>query len=183
MQDSPQLPADSPEFLELLEIDPEAAWRQKYENMPYKDLAARMVELRDEAAKAKAHEVMTNKELDVIRLKIVPSRFAEDGYSSLNIPGVGRLGLTADAYCTQKNECKDELFEFLRKNDGGDLIKEGVNASSLKSFVKELEQEARENPPEFDLSNPDAEPEPTKFDEVCKLVNYTPFMRASVTKK
>lgn len=165
----------------LEETDPEAFWQLKYEKMSYKELASRMVELRDKAAKAKAEEVVTNKELDIIRLRIVPTRFAEEGFSSLNIPGIGRLGLTSDAHCTQRKELTEELYTFLRENEAGDLIKEGVNASSLKSYVKELLTEALESPAEVDLSNPDAEPEPTKFDEICKLVNFSPFMRASVT--
>lgn len=169
---------------ELDTTSPEEKWLKQYEGMPYKELAARMVELRTKAAAAKVEETTTNKELDVIRLKVVPTRFAKDGYSSLNIPGVGRLGLASDAYCTQKPECKDELFEFLRLNDGEDLIKEGVNASSLKSYVKELVQEASDAAAavEFDPEAEQVDPEPTKFDEICKYVNYIPFMRASVTK-
>lgn len=166
---------------EMNDASPEDEWFAKYQNMPYKDLAARMLELREAAALAKAEETTANKELDIIRLRVVPQRFAQDGYSSLNIPGVGRLGLASDAYCTQKKEFQDELFNWLRDNDAGDMIKEGVNPSSLKSLVKELAAEAAEQAPMFD-AEADAEPEKSKFDEIAEFVNYTPFMRASVTK-
>lgn len=168
----------------LESLDPEAEWLKKYEAMPYKDLAERMLELKQTADEAKRCETTTNKELDVIRLKVVPVRFAADGFSSLNIPGVGRLGLTKDAYCTQVKDKQPEFFSWLRDNDYGDLIKDTVNPSSLKSLVKELAEESAEQAPEF---NPGAEAaeveEISKFDEMSEFVNFIPFMRASVTKK
>lgn len=177
-----QLLAEDAENLESL--DPEVYWLKKYEGLPYKDLAERMLELQKAASAAEREATNLKAEFDVIRLKIVPVRFAADGFSSLNIPGVGRLGLTKDAYCTQKKETQQEFFEWLRENGYGDLIKDTVNPSSLKSLVKELAEEATESAPEFNPGADDAEvEEASKFDEVSQFVNYIPFMRASVTKR
>lgn len=158
----------------------EDEWFAKYQTLPYKDLAQRMLELREEEALAKSRATAATKELDIIRLRVVPQRFAEDGMSSLNLPGIGRLGLSSDAYCTQKKDLQEALFDWLRANDAGDMIKDNVNASSLKSLVKELAADAQESAPAFD-ADPDTI-EKSKFDEIIEFVNYTPFMRASVTK-
>ena len=173
---------DNEENLESL--DPETVWLRKYEGMAYKDLAERMIELRAAAEKADREKIDFNKELDVIRLKVIPNRFAEDGFSSMNIPGVGRLGLTKDAYCTQVKEKQSEFFDWLRENDYGDLIKDTVNPSSLKSLVKELAEEdaSSKETKEFVVGD-DSEEEKSQFDEISGFVNYTPFMRAAVTKK
>lgn len=172
---------DNEENLESL--DPETVWLHKYEGMPYKDLAERMIELRTAAEKADREKIDFNKELDVIRLKVIPNRFAEDGFSSMNIPGVGRLGLTKDAYCTQVKEKQPEFFDWLRENDYGDLIKDTVNPSSLKSLVKELAEEdaSAKETKEFIIG--DESEDKSQFDEISDFVNYTPFMRAAVTKK
>lgn len=163
-------------------LDPELIWKEKYNAMPYKDLAARMVELRDEIASKETEVKDLKAELDVIRLKVVPIRFAEDGLKSQNIVGVGRLGLTSDAYCTQIAGKQDELFGWLRENEYGDLIKDTVNPSSLKALVKELAKDDQSQEVEFTPGEDAEEGEKTKFEEVCELVNYTPFMRAAVTK-
>jgi hypothetical protein len=152
--------------------------------MPYKDLAARMVELRDKSVVLDLDKKAVDAELDVIRLKVVPVRFAADGLKSMNVEGVGRLGLTSDAYCTQKKEFQEELFSWLRDNDFGDMIKDTVNPSSLKSLVKELKAEEIESAPVFEPGKEDPlEEEKSKFEEISEYVNFIPFMRASVTKK
>jgi len=162
--------------------DQSDVWFKKYSEMPYKDLAARMIELRDAAKKAEREKITLDAEHDIIRLRVVPLRFAEDGMTSMNIDGVGRLGLTKDAYCTQVKGVQEEFFQWLRDNDFGDLIKDTVNPSSLKSLVKELQTESAESVAEFSVGDDDAD-DKTKFDEITeKYVNFTPFMRASVTK-
>jgi hypothetical protein len=164
-------------------MDQEKAWKQKYEKMPYKDIAARMLELRDQIAEAENTASALKAELDVIRIKVVPVRYANDGVTSQNFAGIGRLGLTKDAYCTQKPDKKDELFVWLRDNNFGDLIKDTVNPSSLKSLVKELAEDDQSREVEFTPGEDADEAEKTKFDQINELVNYTPFMRAAVTKK
>lgn len=167
---------DAPEALDKVLV-----WYNEYKDQSYAKLAARMLELAKEAKAADDLKIIRNKELDVIRLRVVPERFLKDETTSMNIAGIGRLGLTKDAYCLQPKETQEALFDFLRQEGWPDLIKEGVNPSSLKSLVKDLEKEAMEDNVEFDPSA--EEPDESLFDKICKLVKYTPFMRASVTKK
>lgn len=162
-------------------VDQSLVWYNEYKDQSYPKLAARMVELQRLAKIAFDENAKLGKEFDVIRLRVVPERFLKDEVTSMNIAGIGRLGIAKDAYCTQPKEMQEQLFDFLRNEGWPDLIKEGVNPSSLKSLVKDLEKEASESNVEFDPSA--EEPEESLFDRICKLVKYTPFMRASVTKK
>ncbi|MNO26525.1 hypothetical protein D3C76_163790 [compost metagenome] len=168
---------DAPEAPDLL-----LKWYNEYKDQSYPKLAARMLVLAKEAKAADDNKIRLNKELDVIRLKVVPERFLKDEVKSMNITGIGRLGLTKDAYCLQPKETQEDLYTFLKENGYPDIVKETVNPSSLKSIVKELEQAELEKEVEFDPSAVDDEEE-SLFDRICKLVKYTPFMRASVTKK
>ena len=161
---------------------PEDALFKLYENMPYKDLAAKMVELREQSALLATNKTAIDTELDIIRLRVVPMRFAQDGCTSFRVEGVGRLSLTKDAYCTQLKDKQAELFEWMRANDYGDLIKDTINPSSLKALVKELFEDVTKDAAEFDIATLEEEPPKTKFDEITELVKFTPFMRASVTK-
>ena len=176
------LPTPEHDDLDDPVIDPVLVWYNEYKDQPYTKLAARMVELQRLAKIADDESKRLSKEFDVIRLRVVPERFLADEVTSMNIAGVGRLGIAKDAYCTQPKETQEELFEFLRENGFPDLIKEGVNPSSLKSLVKDLEKEASEGAVEFVPGESDLDEE-SLFDKITKLVKYTPFMRASVTKK
>jgi len=46
--------------------------------------------------------------------------------------------LTTKFNCSAAAGMQEELFDVLRENDAGDLIKPTVNANSLKSWVKEM---------------------------------------------
>lgn len=172
-QDQEQMPAGK---------SAEEVWYEKYIKQPYKDLAAKMVELKKDIALIEIDRKRLEAEFDVIRLKVVPERFAEDQIKSTNIAGIGRLGIAKDAYCNQDNTKQEDFFKWLRDNEYGDLIKESVNPSSLKSLVKSLYDDHLASAGEFDPTKPDAEAEPTEFEKVTEFVKFTPFLRASVTK-
>lgn len=170
---------------EVTKEDLQAQWQKQYEAMPYKELAARMVELKTAIGEADRMSAALTAEFDVIRLRVVPNRFAEEGMTSLRIAGIGRLGLTKDAYCNRmRDSSEEEFFDLLRELGYGDMIKETVNPSSLKSAVKELFEDHNNAvaEQELDLANVDAENEPTDYERVIKFVNFTPFMRAAITK-
>lgn len=163
----------------------EEEWLAKYKPLPYPRLAERMVELRDASSKADREKKDLDAELDVIRLKVVPERFAADEISSMRIAGVGTLSLTSDMYCTQKKDRQEELFQWLRDNEYGDIIKDTVNASTLKALVKELLEEKKGELAKVEASLDSMLDEgPTSAaDEIASYLNITPFMRASVTKR
>lgn len=169
----------------------EQKWFTQYKDQSYPALARRMKELATLSAAAERQRKDLNAELDVIRLKVVPERFAEDELLSIRIEGIGTLGVAGDMHCTMLNDKKPELFEWLRNNDYGDLIKEGVNASSLKSLVKELgaedallaPQKAESATLASMLEEPGEDRGKTQREEIEAFLDIKPFSRASVTKR
>lgn len=166
-------------------VDPSLVWYNEYKDMSYAKLAAKMLELRTKSAELEKAKIMADKELQVITLRVVPERFLKDEITSMNVAGIGRLGISKDAHCTVPPANAEQLQQWLIENEFGDLIKPTVNSSSLKALVKNLEKddnEAGENV-EFDPSAVEVEVAESPFEQICKLVSYTPFMRAAVTKK
>lgn len=137
---------------------------QMYEELTLTQLAKEMVRLKE--AKTQADEALkaATAEFDLVRLKVVPDKMSELDISSMNINGVGRLGIAGDAYCSTLKGQKGALFQWMEDNDHVSLITEVINPSTLKAFIKEQK----------DLGNPI--PDDT-------IISYTPFLRASVTKK
>lgn len=117
-------------------------------------------------AKEEADKVrkQANEYFDLLRLEIIPDKMEEIGVSSMRIKGLGTLSTTADAYVSVKSGMKEELHAWLIANGFESFITEQVNSSTLKAFVKE--QDAKGNPIPDD-----------------SIINYTPFLRASVTKR
>lgn len=115
------------------------------------------------ARKDKGEETMAkiNAEYDALRIDLIPKKMEDQGLETITVKGIGRVGLTGDMYVKQADKAK--LFTWLRKLKLGDLITEGVNASTLKAFLRKRIKEGK--------PIPDAD-----------VVKITPFSRASITK-
>lgn len=110
---------------------------------------------------------LANAEYDVLRLEVIPALMEAQNIERQVIKFdndyTGRLGLTSDAYVSVKKGCKDDFFAWLKKNKFGSLIIPGVNSSTLKAFVKGRITSGKPIPD--------------------KLLNVTPYTRASITKE
>lgn len=78
----------------------------------------------------------------VLTRLVLPELIADEGLSSpVKVAGVAKLVLRNDLFVQQvanDGEAKDKFFQWLIGNGFGDLIKETVNSSSLKSSVKSI---------------------------------------------
>lgn len=112
-----------------------------------------------------ATEIKTNlqKKYDALRLNLVPSAMDDDGVSNITVEGIGRVGLTGDIYASIPADKKPEAWKWLRDNNH-DIIKETINAGTLKATLKAIIKAGEEEIPEG-------------------LFKITPFTRASITKK
>ena len=97
---------------------------------------------------------------DAIRKLHIPAKMDELGIESIKIKDIGTVGFRSDAWCTTLDALG--LAKWLRTNKHKELIKESVNASSLKSFLKELIKEGKTLPPE-------------------EIVKFTPYSYVSIT--
>jgi hypothetical protein len=127
-----------------------------------KELAEQLRAAQDALAAAKAIVTEHQKAFDHLRFNVIPDALNELGVSSLQIPGVGRLGLTEDMRTTVLAENRDEAYEWLATNGFGDIVVETVHSSTMKAWMKEQIGK--------DVELPD-------------IFQWTPFQRASLTKK
>lgn len=134
------------------------------EGKPLIEVAAIMNQVRIELDAAKVIKVALQKKFDALRLNIIPPLMDDDAITSMNIDGIGRLGITSDIYASIPADCREESFQWLRDNRHGDAIKETVNNGTLKALLKGIIKRGEEQIPE-------------------DLFKVTLFSRASITKK
>lgn len=75
--------------------------------------------------------------LDGMDKGMLPAMFDTSGQDLARIPELGRSFYPTTKYGAKVHD-KEKLYEWLRENNGGDLIQETVNSSSLSGFLKTL---------------------------------------------
>lgn len=84
-----------------------------------------------------------NVEWDELQKKFV-DLMETNKLQKFSVKGVGTCFIATDLHVNVDD--KDKLFTYLRSHEAGALIKETVNGSQLKSYVKELREEANVTP-------------------------------------
>lgn len=135
---------------------------EEIEKMSLHQLATRMQELRIILDEASAKKTTIQKEYDHIRLNAIPPMMDDQDISTVTFDDVGRVTLTSDIYATIPGEQKEAAWEWLRNNDHGDMIRETINAGTLKAALKSIIKKGEQLPE--------------------MLFKVTPFSRASITK-
>ncbi len=133
-----------------------------FNNMNMQELAERFRELQNELKESKAVSSGIQKEFDYLRKSVLPDKMEELGFDTVNITDVGRISLRAELYASIVTDQKEAAFAWLAENGHGALIKDTVNASSLKAFMKEQ------------LNLGEVFPE--------EMFNCTPYIMATLTK-
>jgi isocitrate lyase len=134
-----------------------------YDKMTLNQLVETMAHLEAQKDSLAATVKDVNLRLDFLRLGKIPEKMDEEGVTGLTLEGIGRVSLTADAYVSIKAGQKEAAWEWLRDTGHGDLITETINASTLKAAIKEMVKKGEEIPNE--------------------MINFSPFTRASITRK
>jgi hypothetical protein len=97
-------------------------------------------ELKAAKVKAKKHEKLMDQQKSLIykiEVQKLPTLMEGLDQDIINLPGVGKLEYGIEVYASVKVEDKPTLFDWLRDNEAGDLIKEDVHYKTLNSFVTE----------------------------------------------
>ena len=105
----------------------------QYADMDLKELAQAFVNWKEEHQKRKEWAAKAYHEWNYIRFKI-PELMEEMGMSTAKFNGIGRVQLSHQASCKQKDF--NALTEWMKKHGHEDLIKETINSSSLNAFIK-----------------------------------------------
>jgi hypothetical protein len=111
----------------------------------YVDVLKKVREYKDMIATASKH---INKVYDKINREIVPAKFDRDGVTSITHNGF-RYTMSLNTRARILPDHKIEAFDWLRKNELGDLITETVNASTLSATAKELMRDGYELDSDF----------------------------------
>ena len=98
---------------------------------------------------------------DDMRVKHIPTKMDDEGINSIDVDGVGKVILTDDLRVKVLDQ--EAQFEWLDETNNGSMIKQTVNAGSLKALLRRLMKSGDQPIPE----------------EVFELA---PFVRASIRK-
>ena len=142
-------------------VDREAI-RERLKDMNLMGLATELARLTDELKVRKDACAEVQVEFDIVRKSLIPEIMMDMGTMSSKVAGVGTLSLKASANCNTLDA--PALQKWLIENEFGDFIKPTVNASTLKSFMKEQIEEGS----------------PIPSDEI---VRYEPYFTASVVAR
>ena len=146
----------------MSEEEKKSPYQEKYEGMSIAELGAAMKSKKDELARLKEAASLVQKEFDALRKHIIPEDMEKIGLDSVKITGVGRLSIRGELYASIIGERKEDAFEWLKNNEYADVIKPGVNSSTLKALLKECILNGVEIPDE--------------------LFTVTPYDMATITK-
>ncbi|MFZ2287594.1 MAG: hypothetical protein WAV93_11465 [Bacteroidales bacterium] len=126
-----------------------------------RELCIKMQSLQEQKAVLDEQSTELTKALDDIRLKQIPEMMDQLEVKNATFPGIGRVQLAADLYCSTKAGQKDAAITWLRDCGYEGMVTEGYNASSLKALVRRFIEDGTEVP---------------------EFLNITPFIRASIVK-
>lgn len=126
-----------------------------------RELCAKMQGLQTEKETLEESLKTTNAAIDDLRLKQIPEMMGQIEVRNATFPGIGRIQLAADLYCSTKAGQKDAAMQWLRDMEMDGMISETYNASSMKALVRRLIEQGAEIP---------------------DCLNVSPFIRASIVK-
>lgn len=111
---------------------------------------------------AKEVKTAVQKEYDTLRMGIIPDLMDKENVGSVTYDHIGKVIVTSDLRVSIPAHVRDSAYKWLRENGHGGLVKETVNASSLKAMAKDIMLEGSALP-----------------DDLFKV---SPYSRASITK-
>lgn len=73
---------------------------------------------------------------DFMRLALLTERFDAEDVKNLKIDGVGRVNIQGDVYVSVLAKDREALYDWLRDEGKGDVVKETVAHPTLKAMMK-----------------------------------------------
>jgi len=134
-----------------------------YITLSLPELTAEIHRLKTELDSRSASKTLIQKMYDHLTMAIVPDRMDDEGVSTMNVTGVGRLQVAANIRCSCPAPNKEALYKWLKDNNHAAMIQPTVNSSTLKAFVVEQMKEENGNYHK-------------------ELLKFEPYSRATVVK-
>lgn len=98
--------------------------------------ARKLRELKDKKAIVEDDLEILNREIEELEKRTLPTYMTDNDIDKISIDGVGTVYLNRDVFVHVRAEDKDKLFEWLRADGNGDIIKEQVAPQTLKALAK-----------------------------------------------
>jgi hypothetical protein len=128
----------------------------------YLELATAVQQCKAIIAEQEAATKKVKDELDRLQMNVIPAKMEDEGVSTVNVKGIGRITVTTQMRTNVPSDNVPALKKWMRENGYEGLISEVINSSTLKSWIKERIQESEEYP--------------------ADLINIYVFDQASLTK-
>ena len=109
-----------------------------YKALSLNDAIKVMSDIKNEIDVLNDRRAILNKKYDLLRMGVIPEKMDEAGESTKTIVGIGRITLQADVFASIPAPNREAAFEWLDENGHGDIVKETVNAGTLKALMKSL---------------------------------------------
>lgn len=94
-----------------------------------------------------------NEEYDYVRKAALPEAMERDDLEEgFKVAGVGRVNLQADVYASVPAADFENFVMWLDENDMGDMVKQTINASTLKAWARAQLREGTELPEEIKVT-------------------------------
>jgi hypothetical protein len=126
-----------------------------------KELAEQLKAAQADYDGKRAISTAAKKALDKLRMRTIPNAMEDLGITSVNLDGIGRLGVTVKSNCSTREDCGPRLLQWFEDNDP-DIVTETISSSTLKAWVTEQIKTGGEWPQD--------------------LINFGPYSYASITK-
>lgn len=127
------------------------------------EAAKAMADVKDQLTDAKKVCGILQEEFDELRKVVLPELMSESGLERVTVTGVGTVSIRFDAYASIKTGHTMEAYQWLADNGHEDLVKEYVQPSTLKAFLKEQFNNGEKLP--------------------LELFNFNPYEYATITKR
>lgn len=127
-----------------------------------KDLCAEMAHVAQDLAEASEAKSAIQKRYDHLRYVAIPEKMQEEGVRNMTFEDIGRVQTTSEIRVTVPAANKEELQEWFRENEMGEMVQPTINSSSLKAWAKERLKAGEEIPSD--------------------LIKVEAYERASITK-
>jgi hypothetical protein len=122
---------------------------EKYDEMSLIELGQSMEEIRAKLDDAKAAATLLEKEYDFIRTVKIPPKMEEEGLANFRLKSGRGVRVQDEVFVSLPSPNFFTFKSFLQEQGDDGIIKETINAQTLKSYITGRIKEGKEYPAEL----------------------------------
>lgn len=118
----------------------------EFDDMKLPELAKMQVKLKNDIDDLKKQQTTLQVKFDHLRKFRIPEMMEDMGQETTKLKDVGVISLRPEMYASIPKGMLKEAYAWLEENGHGDIVKETINSSTLKAFIKEQIKEGETLP-------------------------------------